>query len=207
MTQLATFTGQLTGKDRVSYEEFLRLTDGMHAEWVDGGVIPGVAISRTHDDVHIYLLLVFGGFITERPLGKVQHDPFQMKTGPALPGRAPDLAFVANEHLDRLHETYLEGPADLAVEIVSPGNASTDYVDKYREYETGGVGEYWIIDPVNRVADFFVLREGRFERAYADAEGVYRSAVVAGFGFRVAWLWERPPLSEVLREILAGESR
>ncbi|MFN0145383.1 MAG: Uma2 family endonuclease [Dehalococcoidia bacterium] len=204
MTQLATLTEQLSGKERISYEEFLRLTDGMHAEWVDGEVIPGMAISTTHADVHIYLLVVLGGFITERPLGKVQHDPFQMKTGPGLPGRAPDLSFVANEHLDRLHENFLEGPADLAVEILSPGNASTDYVDKYREYETGGVPEYWIIDPVNHTADFFVLRDGRYERAQADAEGIYRSTAVPGFWFRVSWLWERPPLSRVLSEILAA---
>ncbi|MFN0145384.1 MAG: Uma2 family endonuclease [Dehalococcoidia bacterium] len=204
MTQLATFTEQLAGKERISYEEFLRLTDGMHAEWVDGEVIPGVTISLTHEMTHNSLHPILSAFVDERSLGIVVRDPFQMKTGPGLPGRAPDLTFVANEHLDRLHETYLEGPADLAVEILSPRNASTDYVDKYREYESGGVPEYWIIDPVNHTADFFVLRDGRYERAYADAEGIYRSTAVPGFWFRVGWLWERPPLSKVLSEILAA---
>ncbi len=204
MTQLATSTGLPKRAERISYEEFLRLTDGTHAEWVDGEVIEGVAISRTHDSAHNFLHLVFAAFVGETALGEVHRDPFQMKTGPNLPGRAPDLIFIANEHLDRLHENYLEGPADLAVEIVSPGNASTDYVDRYREYESGGVSEYWIVDPVNQTADFFVLHEGRYARVLADAAGVYRSATVPGFWIRVSWLWERPPLSQVLPELIAA---
>ena len=202
MTQLATLTQPPT-RERVSFEDFLVLTDGSHAEWVDGEVIPGVAVSLTHDEVHTYLLLMLGAFVAEHRPGKIVNDPFVMKTGPDLPGRAPDLIFVANDHLNRLHETYLEGPADLAVEIVSPGNASTDYVDKLREYQAGGVREYWILDPVNQTADFFVLQNGQYERAHDDAGGIYRSAAVPGFWFRVAWLWERPPISTVLREILA----
>ncbi len=204
MTQLATSTGLSKPAERISYEEFLRLTDGTHAEWVDGEVIEGVAISRTHDEAHTYLVLLFGSYLSELPTGKLLKDPFQMKAGPNLPGRAPDLIFIANEHLGRLHENYLEGPADLAVEIVSPGNASTDYVDKYREYESGGVSEYWIVDPVNQTADFFVLHEGRYARVLADAAGVYRSATVPGFWIRVSWLWERPPLSQVLPELIAA---
>ena len=203
MTQLATVSEQSSGRERVSYEEFLRVTDGMHAEWVDGEVTPGVPISRTHDSAHNFLHLLMGAHVDDRKVGEVHRDPFQMKTGLDLPGRAPDLIFVANEHLDRLHENYLEGPADLAVEIVSPGNASTDYVDKYREYEMGGVLEYWILDPVNQSADFFVLRDGRYARVLADDSGVYRSTALPGFWLRVAWLWERPPLDGVLDELLA----
>ncbi|MEW6301048.1 MAG: Uma2 family endonuclease, partial [Thermodesulfobacteriota bacterium] len=56
------------------------------------------------------------------------------------------------------------------------------------------VREYWIIDPEEQRADFFVLAEdGRYERKRADAEGVYRSAVVPGFWLREAWLWQDPP--------------
>jgi Uma2 family endonuclease len=202
MTQAATFTRQLAGRDRVTYEEFLRLTDGMHAEWVDGEVVLAMPVSGTHDEMQTWLLLVLGAFLQERPLGKLRHDPFQMKTGPDLPGRAPDLIFVANEHLERLRENYLDGPADLAVEIVSKGKASLDYVEKFREYEAGGVGEYWIIDPANETADFFVLARGRFERAQPEAGGVYRSAVVPGFWLEVGWLWERSPLASLLPQLL-----
>ena len=44
-----------------------------------------------------------------------------MKTGPDLPGRAPDILFTSNARIKRLKKSHLDGPADLAVEIISPG--------------------------------------------------------------------------------------
>ena len=45
------------------------------------------------------------------------------------------------------------------VEIVSPSNPRTDMVDKRREYELGGVPEYWIIDDEKPTNDFLQLNE------------------------------------------------
>lgn len=56
-------------------------------------------------------------------------------------------SFVASEHLDRLKETYLDGPADLVVGIVSPDSVGRDRGEKFYEYAQGGVPEYWLIDP------------------------------------------------------------
>ena len=42
-------TETLSGKPRVSYEEFLALTDSMHVEWVDGEVVPMMAIGFPHN--------------------------------------------------------------------------------------------------------------------------------------------------------------
>ena len=204
MTQATiSYTEQVSGKERLSYEEFLRLPADLHAEWVDGEVVCSMTVSRIHDDLHTFLVMLLGLFLEDRPLGRLQKDPFQMKPAPHLNGRAPDIMFIANEHTDRLRANFLEGPADLAIEIVSPGNAATDYVDKFREYEAGGVTEYWIFDPVNQTADFFVLENGRYERRHPDAEGVYRSAVLSGFWLTTEWLWEQPPVRALLAEILA----
>jgi len=35
-----------------------------------------------------------------------------------------DVIYIANAHLDRLTPTYLDGPADLVVEIILPGGRS-----------------------------------------------------------------------------------
>ena len=52
----------------------------------------------------------------QHELGQVIAAPFQMKTGPELPGREPDLLFIARENLGRLEGMYLDGPADFAIE-------------------------------------------------------------------------------------------
>jgi len=123
-----------------------------------------------------------------------------MKTGPDLPGRAPDIIFLRNENLGMLKHTYLDGPADLAIEIVSEESRLRDRGEKFAEYEVGGVKEYWIIDPVMRRTDFFLLKKGRYERQVEDVQGIYHSEVIQGFWIKVAWLWDLPPVLDVLRE-------
>jgi Uma2 family endonuclease len=69
---------------------------------------------------------------------------------------------VAREHLDRLHPTFLEGPADLVVGITSPESISRDRGEKYVEYEAAGIPEYWLIDADRPQAEFSQLgSEGR----------------------------------------------
>jgi Uma2 family endonuclease len=105
-------------------------------------------------------------------------------------GREPDLLFVAHKHLERLQETYLDGPADLAVEIVSPESAGRDRGERF--YEAGGVAEYWLIDPQKERAEFYPLRAGQYRQVPPDTEGIYRSAELPGFRLRVEWLWQNP---------------
>jgi Uma2 family endonuclease len=146
-------------------------------------------------------------FVEQRDLGVVLSAPFQMKLER---GREPDLLFVAQEHLERLKETYLDGPADLVVEIVSPGPDSVerDRGKKFYEYAQGGVPEYWLIDPQARWAEFYRLTEEHYRPAFSGEEGVYRSEALPGFWLRVKWLWQEPlPDTEMtLWEILGHES-
>ncbi len=192
-----------TGK--LTYEAFLDwLDEDTRAEWVDGEVILLGPASLRHQEVSGFLHAVLSAFVQERGLGTVLAAPFQMKTGPDLPGREPDLLFVAREGQERLKGTHLDGPADLVVEVASPESRLRDRGEKFAEYELGGVKEYWIVDPDEARADFYVLGEdGRFERVLPDARGVYRSRVLPGFWLDTNWLWQHPlpRLVDVLRQL------
>jgi Uma2 family endonuclease len=108
-------------------------------------------------------------------------------------GREPDLLYVAPENLERLQETFVDGPADLCVEIVSPESEERDRDVKFLEYQEAGVREYWIIDPDSRSTQFWRIDEtGFYRRVPLDAEGVYTSEVISGLALRPAWLWEDP---------------
>lgn len=113
---------------------------------------------------------------------------------PNIPsGREPDLFFVATPHRDRLKETYLDGPADLVVEIVSPESRLRDRGEKFAEYELGGVREYWIVDPELRRADFYRLdSQGRYRLAEPEPGEVYRAGTIPGFWLRIEGLWQEP---------------
>lgn len=110
----------------------------------------------------------------------------------------------SGQHRARLKSTDLEGPADLAIEIVSPESGPRDRGEKFYEYEAGGVREYWLIDPERRQMEVYVLgATGRYGLRCGGGEGVYRSEVLAGFWVSVEELWQEPlpPVLQVVREL------
>ena len=125
-----------------------------------------------------------------------------MKVGPKLSGREPDILYVARKRASRLKKNHLDGPADLAVEISNQESRKRDRVDKFYEYQKGGVREYWLIDEDARTAEFYQLgKDGKYRQAHPE-NGIYRSAVLPGLWIRVDWLFQEPlpPALEVLRE-------
>lgn len=178
----------------VSFEEFMAWTDeDTHAEWVDGEIVLMSPVSRMHQRLLDFLNDLVKHHVRAHQLGEVIFAPFLMRLPTRPSGREPDLLFVSNEHLDRLHETYLDGPADLVVEVVSPESTGRDRGEKFAEYEGAGVPEYWIVDPTRRDAVFNVLGDdGRYHAVPPDAEGFYHSTVLTSFRLRVEWLWQRP---------------
>jgi Uma2 family endonuclease len=175
----------------MSYQEFLDWADeDTLAEWVDGEIVMSSPASLVHQTISYFLSSVLGLYIDTRGLGMIRSAPFQMKI---KNGREPDLLFVRRDHLQRLKATYLDGPADLVIEIISPESVGRDRGEKFYEYESGGVAEYWLIDPLRQWAEFYQLTEQqRYDTVFAGRTGVYRSAMLPGFWLRVEWLWQEP---------------
>jgi Uma2 family endonuclease len=197
--------GTITAPARkLAYDEFLHWDgDNQHVEWVDGKVVEMSPVTEEHTNVGLFLLLLLKHYAEAKRLGRVFYEPFQMKTGPDLPGRAPDILFVANANLGRLKQLCLDGPGDLVVEIISPGSRSVDRGQKFYEYEQGGVPEYWLIDPDRKQAEFYQRgTDGIYRLVAPDADGAYRSREMPGLWLKVDWLWQRPlpALLTVLKE-------
>jgi Uma2 family endonuclease len=152
-----------------------------------------------------FLLVVLDYWISSRNLGTVIPPPFQMKLPPPISvGREPDLIFVSHEHLDRLRPTYLDGPADLVIEITSPESIGRDRGQKFIEYEQARIPEYWLIDPARQRAEFYQLgTDGFYRAAVVDANGAYTSPILGGLRLPVEWLWgdPLPGRSEALRAL------
>src|SRR5579884_3173168 len=185
----------LTGPDRratMTWDEFHEwLDEDTRAEWVDGEVIVPSPASARHQLLMTFLLRVLTGFSELHDLGVVLPPPFQMKLDRS--SREPDLLFLARDHLDRLKPTYLDGPADLAVEILSPESVGRDRGDKFFEYERARIPEYWLLDPETERAEFYRLdAHGKYQVVAPDTDGRYHSAVLPGLWLNVAWLWQSP---------------
>jgi Uma2 family endonuclease len=194
----------------MSYEEYLTWVDeDTRAEWVNGEVIVDMPPLDPHQNLVGFLDRLLGLFIAIFDLGRLQVAPFELKITPEGSSREPDLMFIAKDHLDRLTNERVVGPPDLIIEIVSRDSVHRDRVDKYDEYEAGGVPEYWIIDnrPGRQRVQFYQLdSRGQYQSVPVDENGIYRSQVLPGFWLRVEWLWaEQPGILRALAEVIGPE--
>lgn len=176
----------------MSFEDFLAWSDeDTHAEWVNGALEMPSPASARHQQILFFLAQVVAAFLKVRPLGTLLEAPFLMKL--AQSAREPDLIFIAADHLDRLTPTYLDGPADLVVEVVSPESAARDRGEKFYEYQAAGISEYWLIDPRSDHAEFYQLNaKGIYEVVPLDADGKYHARALPGLELRETWLWQDP---------------
>ncbi len=194
-----------TSRQKISYDEFLAspLFDEGFAEWVDGEVITMVPPSTLHQRVSEFLSTLLVLFNEIHAKGEVLIAPYQMKLEKVRRGREPDILFIARKRLDRIKKNYLDGPADLAVEVISRESRTRDRREKFYEYEKGGVREFWLIDPERRKAEFYHLStDGTYNPIPIGADGVFHSVVLEGFWIKVPWLWQDPlpPRLGILKE-------
>jgi Uma2 family endonuclease len=177
-----------------TYEEFLGWADeDTYAEWVNGKIIALDLPTLRHQRICSFLSSLMNTYSDEYDLGFVIPAPFQMKL--VNSGLLPDLIFVSSgrSHLLRPDAIYLDGPADIAVEVVSPESIERDVVTKFAEYATGGVPEYWIINAVSDEAHFYRLNEtGNYVEMGFDSNGRYYPAGLPGFWLNPTWLWQNP---------------
>lgn len=87
----------------------------------------------------------------------------------------PDISVICDKN--KITDKGCNGAPDWVIEIVSPGGGSMDYFTKLFKYQTAGVREYWIADPVKqRVTVYFFEREETEEYPFgADIPvGIYK---------------------------------
>jgi Uma2 family endonuclease len=204
-TAVSELAERIPPKEKMSFEEYIEwLDEDMRAEWVNGRIeIMASPASFGHQDVGGFLYSILRAYLESKDLGRLVLAPYVMRLAAIARGREPDLIFVQKDRVHLLTRHYLDGPADLAVEIVSPESNKRDRKVKFAEYQVAGVREYWLIDPDKQTAEFYQLDDDGYELAALDEEGFYHSHVIAGFTLRVDWLWQTPmPATlDVLREL------
>jgi Uma2 family endonuclease len=190
----------------VSWEEFhdWALSFEGRAEWVDGEIEELMGENHRNFLLIDFLIDLIKACVSTRRLGRVYYLNFLMKLVNRPTGRMPDIMFVANDHLDRARSTYLDGPADLVVEVVSPDSETRDRFIKLGEYQDAGIPEYWLIDAPRTEAIFYVLSEdGKYREATIGADGIYTSSILPELRLRVDWLWRdpHPTLNQALADL------
>jgi Uma2 family endonuclease len=177
----------------VTFEDYLEHYAADFCEWVGGDVIKMSPIHERHDELTRYFTRLTEAYFERRPIGQLRIAPFVMRLPETRRGREPDLKIILNSNPHPLRSTYMDGPADIVIEILSPGTEDVDRETKLLEYQAGGVKEYWWFDSMKREACFYRLDSvGVFVRQQPDSDGNYRTPLLPGLALAIVPLWQNP---------------
>jgi Uma2 family endonuclease len=148
-------------KAKYTYEEFLQITKDMdRAEFIDGEIILQATPTADHQRILGRLFIALTNYFKGSKCEPFMA-PFNVilrENDEDIKRVQPDLFIICDEKL--YTENQYEGVPPLIIEIVSPSNASDDYIRKPNLYMKFGVKEYWIVSPKNRTIEVFSLEEG-----------------------------------------------
>lgn len=138
----------------MSAEQLLRVpNDGFRYELVKGELRKMTPAGSLHGDVAMRLGWRLGQYVETNGLGVVfaAETGFMLSTNPDTV-RAPDVAFVSRERVERIGhpEGYWPGAPDLAAEVVSPSDSYTDVEEKVIDWLSAGTRMVVVVDPRKR---------------------------------------------------------
>jgi Uma2 family endonuclease len=189
-----------------SFEEFCEvIEDGQKADLIDGEIFLASPDSTLNYDIQGFLEELLRRYSRKRCPGKIYGSRVAFRLE-RRGGPEPDLAFVSEANAYRIRPGYVDGPPDLAIEVVSEDSVARDYVRKRAQYERAGVPEYWIVDPLRREVLCLRLAGEEFVEEPISG-GVARSVAVPGFWIEAAWLFRKPlpDPDRCIERILAGD--
>jgi Uma2 family endonuclease len=171
-------------KKLLTAEEFFRLPeppDGSRQELVRGEVVTMAAPGFEHCDIQAQILMLIRLFLRDHPIGRAVAETGVRTTRRPDSVRGPDVSFWSYERLPKRvrPKGYPQVPADLCVEVRSPGDSMLKLRAKAREYLNSGVKMVWIVDPKDESVTVY-RRPGK-GTVLSDGEAISGEDVLPGF--------------------------
>lgn len=171
-------------EERMKWEDFREMEvndDRAIYELLDGIVVKRSPPPLFHQSILGNLVAEIKFFLRQKSLGRVYSCPDVYFDD--FNAFVPDLVFISNERNFLIEDgDYVRGAPDLLVEILSPGTFRTDRADKKDICERFAVREFWLIDPLNKTFEIYVMHENAYRlHEFLEREGMAHSTVLAGF--------------------------
>jgi len=157
---------------KMTAEQFFQLGEdpvGIRLELVDGEIAVGPSITPRHSYATMQLATFLDAQNDSQNIGEVYSgvgivlDHFTV--------RRPDILYYQKARTHLVGEIAMQGPPDLAVEVISPSSVEIDRVDKFAQYRSAGVANYWIVDPGSKTIEAWRLENGQYISAGRGEQG------------------------------------
>jgi Uma2 family endonuclease len=148
---------------KMTAQQFLQLGEdppGVRLELVGGEVAVSPSPAPSHSHAVFQLSYILETHNRSHDLGELFQDVDTILDRFNI--RRPDILFYFKARTHLIGEKAMEGPPDLAVEVISPSSAEIDRQDKFVQYRDAGVAHYWIVDPQAKTIEAWRLDAGQY---------------------------------------------
>lgn len=171
----------LQEKKVYTYADYEKLPEGAPYQLIGGCLVKEPAPVPYHQILSSRLEFELMKFVEERDLGQVLNAPTDVYLSDTEVYQ-PDILFISKERMSIIGAKKIEAAPDLVIEILSPSSAYYDLRHKMHVYETSGVKEYWVVDPIEKGIEVYQNINGKFRLFNKACRcGVIRSALLEGF--------------------------
>jgi Uma2 family endonuclease len=181
-----------TGK-QYTYQEYLELENipGYRHEILEGALIREPSPNVLHQRVVGRLLLVLHEYFRQKdPDGEVFLSPLDVVLSEFTVVQ-PDLLYVSCEQ-NIIKDTRIEGAPKLVVEVLSPASARKDRLQKLHIYRKAAVEHFWVINPQEKTAECFHLRDGQYALVASGMEDdILEHPGFNGLSIELKSLWQQ----------------
>lgn len=151
------------GLGKASYEEFLELTKDSteRYELIDGEVFLQASPKADHQLAQMALAGTFFNYFDGQNCVPMSA-PFDItirRSSEDVNVVQPDLMIICDLPEKLGEDGYYYGVPTLIVEILSEGTRRNDLLKKLNLYMTGGVREYWVVDPKNKQLSIYTFED------------------------------------------------
>ena len=116
----------------------------------------------------------------------------------------PDICFWKKEIADNFLPDQMQFPApDFIVEVLSKSTEKHDREIKFEDYAAHNVTEYWLIDPVKKVIEQYVIEEEKYELKHkAQGEEIVFCQTISGFNIPVNAIFDEIENMKKLKKLM-----
>ncbi len=186
-------------------KEFYKwVTEEVKAEFINGEVVVHSPVKKRHWDANTLLSRLLSAYIDLNELGSIGFEKVMISL--TRNDYEPDIVFFSSEKVATFNEDQVLFPEpDFIAEILSPKTAKYDRTVKRDDYAMHGIPEYWIIDPVKkRLEQYLLPKESTkyFPPKIHQSGEIVESKVIKGFKINMDAIFDKKINIKALKSIM-----
>jgi Uma2 family endonuclease len=179
-----------TVEKTMTADEYLALGDIGASALVKGELILMSPSGYDQGWIASNIVWALGNFVKSKKIGRIStaEAGFFISHNPDTV-RAPDVAFVRAERIPAGgQKKFFDGPPDLAVEVLSPDDRTSEVNAKIYNWLEAGCVQVWVVDPQNKTVT--VYRSRREVAVFTLEDTLTADDLLPGFSLPVAEIFE-----------------